>query len=206
MALRIEDTVLNYVVAAAAPGPQGFQRKAFASIVLPDPPGCRDTETRHRNETYRAEGIPSLTETRPLKAIDSLRLPPVEENVRDEVVLKAVQRSMAHFRPPRASDAPPAGRPPQPVSPERLAQVRGTRAVLIGRFHGSDPFLLVWYQGDDTVYTTVFPASDVLADERLCLTLIGAPSSRFPDTREERRLKAKLAKDSIIVEVPTSIP
>jgi hypothetical protein len=206
MTVQIADTVHNYVVAAAAPGPEGFQQKAFATIILPDPTGCRDPETRRRERTYRAEGIPTLTQTRQLAAIDPLPLPPVEENLRDDVVLKAVQRSMAYFRPPRPSDPSPPGRPPEPVSPERLAQIRGTRTVLIGRFDRSDPFLLLWYQGDDTVYTVIFPAPDVLADVRMCLVLIGAPSGQFADTMRERRLKEKLTKNSIVVEVPASTP
>ncbi len=205
MRVQIEDTVLKYRVDAASPGPGGLEKKAYATILEPDPPGCRDAEeTRRWNERYRVEGVPAVTETRLLRVIEPHRLPPVEENLRDEAVLKFVQRSIAYSRPPRPSDPPPAGRPPKPVSPERLAQIAGSRTVLVGRFSRSDPFLLLWYQGDDTVYQLEFPGPDVLADEKMCVFLFGAPSSQVPDTKEERMLKAKLAKNSIVVEVPTA--
>jgi hypothetical protein len=105
----------------------------------------------------------SVKELKKLKIpkINPIKFPDKVQNLNNKVVLNSIKRSMSaliykHYLAGELESKVPNS-------------IRAKTRLLIGRFRDDDPFLLVYYEGDNTIYVFDFPSLDILSDQNVCM-------------------------------------
>ena len=182
---------------------QDLEGKPRASIDLADTSTCR-LGNLVRNAIDQLSELPmKKKENIKLKIpnVDPLKLPPRDDNVRNQVVIKAVKRSMSaiinyyYFS--------------EPIwklkSVEKLDRIKGSKKLLVGRYRDIDPYLFIYFEGDNAIYLLDFPSIDSLKNPEMCMEDKTRYQLDYPKGDEEKKffqsILAKLKNNSIEVEL-----
>jgi hypothetical protein len=190
--VQIADSVLLYSVEGDRPALSPSDLKYRAGIIPfaadPDDPCLIFPDTyslfqaKYRRDPCAIEWtqhmmIPPISQQKPPRTCDPQH---------EAIVFQAVQRTMSHYL--RAKYVDPSIPQESHVSTLR-DQVKAHTHILLGRFTLRDPYLLVYYPGDETLYQLEFPSVDLLADQQICLKVYHAGMYMGPDYVDEHTVK-----------------
>ncbi len=115
--------------------------------------------------------------------VDPLKLPSTDDSLRNETVIKGVKRSMSaiikyyYFN--------------ESVwklkSIEKLNKIKGSKRLLVGRYRDVDPYLFVYFEGDNTIYLIDFPSIDSLKNPKRCMEDRTRYQLDYPKGDDEKR-------------------
>jgi hypothetical protein len=137
------------------------------------PPGCNVDDLKPMVKDLFKDGKTSYIKV-VLRRVKSHSLPSIEDNLKNLLVLDAVRRSMRSFIDYYYFQPALSGEPQRTFSSELLEKIKQTDEILLGRFNEDDPFLLVYYNGDNKVYILDFPIKDMLIDSSICVQVYSA--------------------------------
>lgn len=115
--------------------------------------------------------------------IKTLPLPAKEDNLKNKVVLEVVKRTIISL----IDYYYLADNVKKYVSEQELEKINKNKKVLIGRFRETDPYLLVYYEGDNTIYFLDFPSPHTLTDKNLCLSERTSYKLDHPKGEDEKK-------------------
>jgi len=105
-----------------------------------------------------------------LPKIEQHELPLLENNLQNKTVLAAVMRSMRCFLANEIVEAKRDG-----SFKNYSGNLKGdNNKILLGRFRDDDPYLLVYYKGNNKVYILDFLPNELLLNPDLCMTAYSA--------------------------------
>lgn len=188
--------------------------KPVSQIVMGSSVGCNAEEMEPRISNFLKDPNTVFIKIQ-IPRIEAYTLPAIDENLKKQVVLEAAKRSMASFIKYRYFEPAPYGEIKYKDSEELIDNVRKNKKILLGRFRESDPFLLVYYEGDNNIYQLDFPSIAVLEDNNLCMEVYSAshymgpgPYAEGSEKPEQIRhdLLEKLKANSIELTLPYQLP
>jgi hypothetical protein len=141
-----------------------------------------------------------------LPAIVPLQLPSAAENLKALNILDAVKRSMEYYLNDYYFQPAPYGEPQRKISKERLERIKRTSRLLLARFNRTDPFLLVYYEGDDKAYQLEYPSVDILSQKNVYLQVgsagpyLGEVSSSVRD-KVMNHLLSQIKRNSVALQL-----
>ncbi len=105
----------------------------------------------------------------------------------------------------------PLGEPLRKFSSELLEKIKHSNRILLARFNNADPFLLVYYEGDNKAYRLDFPSDNILSRGNICMHVysadpyLGAVSGSVKD-KVMGYLLNKLKENSIELQIQVKGP
>jgi hypothetical protein len=180
----------------------GCPEKYTAGIVLGDAGACIPGKlVGGRLDSLTKENLQVLTVKTRIPGLEPLKLPRIEENLNNRLVIEAVKRSMPG--PINNQTANKATK--QHVEPWSVEKKKDDKRVLVGRFREVDPYLLVYFEGNNTIYKFEFPCFENTNDLSKCLSEVTRYRLDYPKGNDEeeyfKSLLDKLRASSIEVEL-----
>jgi hypothetical protein len=174
-----------------------YKYRAFIVLGCSSDASCSPNEEYHYllnrspdGESLESPWTHSSPEITLIPEIQPLDMSTWKESPHHAHVLKAVQRSMVRVLTRYYVDGPSGERRAE-ISPALLADVKGHRKMLVGKFFNADPGILVYYEGDRQVYYVDFPKAEILSDDRYCMHVFSAdPYLGYDLPRDEQQREA----------------
>jgi hypothetical protein len=200
----IGDTVLQYVVRKGS----SFDDKFSISLIPTDTDKHNPCLPTPENLKYRQmieldKWTSKATQKTVLEAITVIERATEETNSSNRYVIEAVQRTMTNYLQKKCEEKVTGSKKDRPT-------IKQSRELFLGKFHKNDPYLLVYYPGDDTVYQLNFPSIKMLSQSDTCMEVFRA--GIFLGTHGEvkkseqqtiyRQMLNKLKQNSIRIELP----